>query len=128
MIYQLTNLFKKEVYILQLNVKQIEVDPVKQVNLSPQPRLRTYKRQEHWFVAITLIYTLGLALWTINSAIKVNTAQHELQAVQAQISAYQLKNQNLQQEIDQNLSFDHLNQVAHQDHLKLHPNNIKTIK
>ena len=92
MIYQLTNLFKKEVYILQLNVKQIEVDPVKQVNLSPQPRLRTYKRQEHWFVAITLIYTLGLALWTINSAIKVNTAQHELQAVQAHISAYQLKN------------------------------------
>lgn len=79
-------------------------------------------------MAITLIYTLGLALWTINSAIRVNTAQHELQTVQAQISAYRLKNQNLQQEIDQDLSFDHLNQVAHQDHLKLHPNKLKTIK
>lgn len=113
---------------MQLNVKQIEVCSIEQTNLKPQLRLKTYKRQEHWLVAIALIYTLGLALWTINSAIKVNTAQHELQAVQAQISAYRLKNQNLQQEIDQDLSFDHLNQVAHQDHLKLHPNNIKTIK
>ena len=128
MIYQLTNLFKKEVYILQLNVKQIEVDTVKQVNSKSQPHFKTYKRQEHWFMAITLIYTLGLALWTINSTIRVNTAQHQLQITQAQINAYRLKNQNLQQEIDQNLSFDHLNQVAHQDHLKLHPNNVKPIK
>lgn len=124
----LTNLFKREVYILQLNVKQIEVRSIEQTNLKPQPRLKTYKRQEHWLVAIELIYTLGLALWTINSTIKANTAQHNLQTVQTQISAYRLKNQNLQQEIDQDLSFDHLNQVAHQDHLKLHPNNIKTIK
>ena len=113
---------------MQLNVKQIEADTVKQISLKPQPHFKTYKRQEHWLVAIALIYTLGLALWTINSAIKVNAAQHELQTVQAQISAYRLKNQNLQQEIDQDLSFDHLNQVAHQDHLKLHPNKVKTIK
>ena len=113
---------------MQLNVKQIEVRSIDQTNLKPQPRLKTYKRQERWFVIITLIYTLGLALWTINSAIKANTAQHNLQTVQTQISAYRLKNQNLQQEIDQDLSFDHLNQVAHQDHLKLHPNKVKTIK
>ena len=113
---------------MQLNVKQIEVDTVKQVNSKSQPHFKTYKRQEHWFMAITLIYTLGLALWTINSTIRVNTAQHQLQITQAQINAYRLKNQNLQQEIDQNLSFDHLNQVAHQDHLKLHPNNVKPIK
>lgn len=113
---------------MQLNVKQIELDTIKQVSLKPQSHFKTYKRQEHWFAAIVLIYTLGLALWTINSAIRINTAQHELQTVQAQISAYRLKNQNLQQEIDQDLSFDHLNQVAHQDHLKLHPNNVKPIK
>ena len=113
---------------MQLNVKQIELDTIKQVSLKPQSHFKTYKRQEHWFVAITLIYTLGLTLWTINSTIRINTAQHELQTVQAQINAYRLKNQNLQQEIDQDLSFDHLNQVAHQDHLKLHPNKVKTIK
>lgn len=113
---------------MQLNIKQIEVRSIEQTNLKPQPRLKTYKRQEHWLVAIALIYGLGLALWTINSAIRVNTVQHELQTVQTQISAYRLKNQNLQQEIDQDLSFDHLNQVAHQDHLKLHPNKVKTIK
>lgn len=73
---------------MQLNVKQIEVDTVKQVSSKPQLHFKTYKRQEHWLVAITLIYTLGLALWTINSAIRVNTAQHELQTVQAQINAY----------------------------------------
>lgn len=114
---------------MQLNVKQkLTKSTTERVTYQPHPCLKTYKRQEHWILAIALIYGLGLALWTINSAIRVNTAQHKLQTIQTQINAYRLKNQNLQQEIDQDLSFDHLNRVAHQDHLKLHPNNIKTIK
>lgn len=95
---------------------------------SKQPKIKTYRKQEHFAILSAVIYTFALGIWTVNSAIKVNTMQHQLQTINDQVTNYRLKNQTLKQDIDQQLSFDNLNTIAHQDHLKLHPNQIQVIK
>lgn len=109
---------------------QLKRKPERQPSVLPfkQPKLRTYRKQEHFAILSAVIYTFILGIWTVSSAIKVNTMQHRLQTINDQVTNYRLKNQTLKQDIDQQLSFDNLNTIAHQDHLKLHSNQVQVIK
>ncbi|WP_027107664.1 cell division protein FtsL [Lacticigenium naphthae] len=93
-----------------------------------EPRKISWTKFEKSLMSIMSFLVFGLAILTVNSGFEVNSVNREVQDVKQEITQVSVKNENLEQKVQELSRYDRVLEIAESAGLLMNEQNVRNVQ